>query len=126
ARPNQTLRATGPLDRHFELSYQPDWVSRISMSRTVDGAPTTTTLFANPGYRERMPGPVVRTRIASPEHGLHFAAILNDPDHVVKRVIVETVATDAAGEEEEVTFTIEDHLPPPPPPPDGDSISDGG
>src|SRR5690606_37798420 len=116
ARPNLTARATSPAGHVFRLEYQPDWVSKITMTQHApDGSPSTAVLFRNPSYRLRDPGPVVRTRIASPDHGLDFEVILNDPGHVVKRITVETAAADGASEGEPVGFTIYDDNPPPPP-----------
>lgn len=115
ARPNLTARATSPAGHAFRLEYQPDWVSKITMTQHAsDGSPSTAVLFRNDGYKLRDPGPVVRTRIASPEHGLDFEVILNDPGRVVKRITVETVAADGASAGEPVMFTVEDWLPPPP------------
>ena len=114
--PNLTVRATSPAGHVFRLEYQPDWVSQITVTRPASADPASTAvLFRNEGYRLRDPGPVVRTRIASPDHGLDFEVILNDPGRVVKRITVETVAADRESEGEPVVFTIEDRLPPPPP-----------
>ena len=49
--------------------------------------------------------------------------VVNDPDGVVKRVIVETTVKDARTEET-ILFTLEDKLPPPPP--DDGGGDDGG
>ncbi|HEX6938965.1 MAG TPA: hypothetical protein VF158_06095 [Longimicrobiales bacterium] len=127
ARPNLTARATSPAGHVFRLEYQPDWVSKITVTRRApDGSPSTAVLFRNSSYKLRDPGPVVRTRIASPENGLDFEVILNDPGRVVKRITVETVAADGASAGEPVVFTIEDDNPPPDEPgiPDDPGIID--
>lgn len=118
-RHNREARGTDQRGYDYDLSYQPDWLQVIKVTRHLEsGRQSTKTLFRNPGWREQPPGARVRTRIASPEQGLDFEIIVHDPRGVIKRVVVETAATKEDGEEETILFTLEDQLPPPPPPPE--------
>lgn len=120
ARHNRESRGTDQRGYDYDISYQPDWLQMIKVTRQLEsGRQSTKTLFRNPGRREQDPGPRVRTRIRSPEQGLDFEIVVNDPQGVVKRVIVET-ATKEAEAGETILFTLEDQLPPPP---DGDGGS---
>lgn len=124
ARHNRESRGTDQRGYDYDISYQPDWLQMIKVTRHLEsGRQSTKTLFRNPGRREQDPGPRVRTRIKSPEQGLDFEIVVNDPDGVVKRVIVETTVKDARTEET-ILFTLEDWLPPPPPD-DGGGGDDG-
>lgn len=124
ARHNRESRGTDQRGYDYDISYQPDWLQMIKVTRHLEsGRQSTKTLFRNPGRREQDPGPRVRTRIRSPEQGLNFEIVVNDPDGVVKRVIVETTVKDARTEET-ILFTLEDKLPPPPP--DDGGGDDGG
>jgi hypothetical protein len=115
ARPNQMARGSDARGSSYELSYQPDWVSKISVAHGAGEAAAITRLFTNPGYKMQSAGSVIGTRIASPAQGLDFEIILNDPGQVITRVIVETVTPSGPRKGEITTFTIEDVLPPPPP-----------
>lgn len=124
ARHNRESRGTDQRGYDYDISYQPDWLQMIKVTRHLEsGRQSTKTLFRNPGRREQDPGPRVRTRIKSPEQGLDFEIVVNDPDGVVKRVIVETTVKDARTEET-ILFMLEDKLPPPPP--DDGGGDDGG
>jgi hypothetical protein len=124
ARHNRESRGTDQRGYDYDISYQPDWLQMIKVTRHLEsGRQSTKTLFRNPGRREQDPGPRVRTRIKSPEQGLDFEIVVNDPDGVVKRVIVETTVKDAR-KEETILFALEDWLPPPPPD-DGGGGDDG-
>ncbi len=104
----------------YTVSYQPDWLSLIKVTRQLEsGRQSTKTLFKNPGLREQPPGSRVRTQIVSPEQDLDFEVVVHDPDGVVKRVIVETgppprqEKSSDPSSDRDVTFTIEERLPPP-------------
>lgn len=113
ARANAATQATDHVGRGFHIEYQPDWVRKVTLTSHAGHTPSTTLLFRNDGYRLQDPGPVVRTRIASPDHGLDFEVAINDPGRVIKRIIVETVPADGSFDGEPMAFTIEDILPPP-------------
>jgi len=123
ARGNASTHGIDRTGRRYQIQYQPDWVSRITVTERNSGSdPATAVLFRNAGFKLSDPGPVVRTRIASPDHGVDFEVIINDPGRVVKRITVETVPANAEAHGETLEFTIEDRLPPPPPPGD-DTLS---
>jgi hypothetical protein len=97
----------------YTISYQPDWLELVKVTRHLEsGRQSTKTLFRNPGRREQRPGRRVRTVVSSPEQGLEFEVVVNDPGRVVKRVIVETCPAPHPGEEaastsQDVVFTID-------------------
>jgi len=125
ARHNREDRGSDQRGYGYRISYQPDWLQTVKVTRTLEsGRQSTKTLFRNPSRREQEPGEKVRTRITSPEQNLDFEITISDPNQVVKRVIVETVAASATGEDETVIFTLEDDNPPPPPPPPPDGGGD--
>lgn len=101
----------------YSVSYQPDWLSRVKVTRQLEtGRQSTKTLFKNPADRkEAEPGRKVRTRITCSEQELEFQISLVDPRHRVTRIRVAYAvpSEDHPGGEEEVEFTLEDDLPPP-------------
>src|SRR5690606_32781277 len=117
ARHNREGQGSDQRGYGYKISYQPDWLRMIKVTRTLDsGRQSTKTLFRNPSRREQDPGDRVRTRITSPEQKLDFEITVSDPQGVVKRVIVETVVPESDDEDEgTVVFTLEDENPPPPP-----------
>ena len=118
ARHNRDTRGTDQRGYDYEISYQPDWVRLIKVTRALEsGRQSTKTLFKNAGHKEQSPGSRVRTRIACKEQNLAFEIEVDDPDGVVVKVIVVTQPAGLAAEEETLEFTIEEKLPIPPPPP---------
>lgn len=119
ARHNRDGRGSDQRGFDYEISFQPDWLQSIKVTRELEsGRQSTKSLFRNPGYRVQPPGHRVRTRISSPDQGIDCEIVIGDPNGVVRRVIVETVTAEG----EEVVFTLEDRLPPPPPPPPQDIV----
>jgi len=98
----------------YHVSYQPDWLRRIKITRLLpSGRQSTMTLFRNPARRkETRPGERVRTRITCPEQGVEVEVVVNGNPGAVPRVTV-TCEVPAIGKDgrEEVTFTLEDGLP---------------
>jgi len=118
ARHNREDRGSDQRGYDYRISYQPDWLRTVKVTRTLEsGRQSTKTLFRNPSRREQPPGDKVRTRITSPAQKLDFEITISDPEGVVKRVIVETAPPEATSPDELVIFTLEDENPPPPPPP---------
>ena len=82
------------VDQHGELwtvSYQPDWLRRVKISRELpDGRRRSSmTLVENPANRaEDEPGKVVRTRIAAADGSVEFQIALEDRDRIVDRIEV--------------------------------------
>lgn len=114
ARHNREDRGSDQRGYDYRISYQPDWLSAVKVTRTLEsGRQSTKTLFRNPSRREQDPGGKVRTRITSAEQNIDFEIVVTDPQQVVKRVIVETVAPDSTEEDGTVIFTLEDDNPPP-------------
>ena len=114
ARHNREGKGTDQRGFVYRVSYQPDWLQLIKVTRELEsGRQSTKTLFRNPGHREQSPGGRVRTRVSSPDQGMDFEVSIDDPRPVVRRVIVETVVEKEDGTEEVVLFTMEDDLPPP-------------
>lgn len=123
ARHNREGRGSDQRGYEYAIGYQPDWLNWVKVTRALEsGRKSTKTLFRNPGYREQPPGERVRTRITSPEQGLDFEISVDDPQQVVKRIVVETEQVDksekegtiTSEEEGTITFTIEERVGPPP------------
>ncbi|UCC26924.1 MAG: hypothetical protein JSU98_07410 [Gemmatimonadales bacterium] len=99
---------------HYEVSYQPDWLRLMKVTRNLEsGRQSTKILFRNPvDRREAEPGDRVRTGIASADQGLSFEVAVRDPEAVVTRVRVACRVPDGKGSTEEVEFVLESGLPP--------------
>jgi hypothetical protein len=111
ARHNRAARGADQRGDTYELSYQPDWLRLVKVTRTLEsGRQSTKTLFKNPSKREQSPGQRVRTRITSKQQRLEFEIELNDPQGIVRRIIVETAP---AGEssDERLVFSIDGQRP---------------
>lgn len=107
ARHNREGEGEDQLGRKYTISFQPDWFYQVKVTRDLDsGRQSTKTLFRNPENPRTQPGPRVRTRIESAELGLDFEVALNDPDGVVRRITVETIAPDGEDQGQPVAFTI--------------------
>lgn len=116
ARHNRDGAGKDQRDFDYQISYQPDWLSGIKVTRTLEsGRQSTKTLFRNPTPREQSPGNRVRTRITSADQKIDFEVAITDPKQVIKRVIVETGLPNARSDQDTVVFTIEDALPGSPP-----------
>lgn len=112
ARHNREARGTDQRGTEYEISYQPDWLRQIKVTRTLEtGRQSTKTLFRNPGRREQKPGSKVRTRIRCTLESLDFEIGVDDPQGVVTRIVVETSLPGRPGETGNVVFTIDEKLP---------------
>ncbi len=110
ARHNREGRGTDQRGIEYEVSYQPDWLRQVKVTRTLDnGRQSTKTLFRNEGRPEGSPGPRVRTRITSKEAKLDFEVGIDDPQGVVKRIVIET-SLPGKQDGEMLSFTIDDRL----------------
>jgi hypothetical protein len=90
----------------YDVSYQPDWLRLIKVTRTLEsGRQSTKTLFRNPAAREHPPGPTVRTRVTCPDQSVDVEVDVTDAKGIVKRIIIVTAPPDAP--DEELEFTIE-------------------
>lgn len=114
ARHNREGRGFDQRGYEYAISYQPDWLQLIKVTRTLEsGRQSTKTLFRNPSRREQRPGTKVRTRVSSGEQKVDFEIAVTDPRGVVKRVIVETEVPNQRAEQATVVFTLDDSNPPP-------------
>lgn len=116
ARHNREGGGTDQHEKQYRISFQPDWLRFVKVSRQLDsGRQSTKTLFRNPAARqEALPGDRVRTRIVSAEQGLDFEVAVTDPHRAIKRIRVSYELPGDRGEPpEEVEFTLESDLPPP-------------
>lgn len=111
ARHNREGEGTDQHGIHYTISYQPDWLRQVKVSRTLTGRnrQSTKTLFRNPlPCAERKPGDRIRTRICSDDGEIDFEVAVDDPDRRVDQVIVVARSPDARGD---ITFTIDGSLP---------------
>ena len=107
ARHNREGSGQDQLGRTYVVSYQPDWFYQVKVTRDLEsGRQSTKTLFRNPDAPEAEPGPRVRTKVSSEELGLEFEITIEDPNGVVKRVTVETVAPTGGDAGQNVGFTV--------------------
>lgn len=106
ARHNKVGRGTDQHGAEYQVSYQPDWLHQVKVTRTLaNGRQSTKTLFRNPEQPGRSPGPRVRTRITSGEENLDFEIDVSDPAGIITRIVVETKP---AGDHSCIQFTIDD------------------
>lgn len=105
ARHNRDANGSDQRGDSYDVSYQPDWLRLVKITRTLEsGRQSTKTLFRNPGKRDQEPGPKVRTRVTAHEQRVEFEVELDDPDGVVRRIIVETLPP---GSDEPIVFSID-------------------
>ena len=108
ARHNREGRGTDQCGADYLISYQPDWLQQVKVTRTLEnGRQSTKTLFRNTGRKGAPPGSKVKTRIASRKESLEFEIDVSDPHGVVKRIVVETDPGDRT-DPRCIQFTIND------------------
>jgi hypothetical protein len=113
ARHNREGEGTDQHGARYKISYQPDWLRQIKVSRTLAGSDrqSTKTLFRNPATcAEREPGEKVRTRVTSDDGKVDFEVTVADRGSRVDQVVVTSRAGDGKSE---VTFIIDGSLPKP-------------
>ena len=116
ARHNREARGIDQTGNLWRIGYQPDWLSRIKISRQLlDGRRRSSqTLFRNPARRAgAAPGQVVRTEFRSVDGNIRFRISVEDPDQIVEEIIVVTRPGKDGPRGELVKFAIESRLPPP-------------
>lgn len=107
ARHNREAQGTDQRGQEWVVSYQPDWLRQVKVTRTLEnGRQSTKTLIRNPAGPESEPGSRVRTRIAARGARLDIEIGLVDPQRVVTRIIVEAMLPGKSGES--VAFVISD------------------
>ena len=93
----------------YEISYAPDWLSHVKVTRMLDhGRQSTMTLFRSPERPRKPTGKQVRTRIKCAELGIDFEIVLKDSSEQIVRVSVETVAP-YSKTDKSVTLTLNAH-----------------
>ena len=108
ARHNRDARGSDQRGFDYEISFQPDWLRLIKVTRTLEsGRQSTKTLVRNATTPEQSPGTKVRTRVTCAEQQLDVEVDVNDPRGVVKRVIIVTAPAGRDALEEELEFTLE-------------------
>jgi hypothetical protein len=111
ARHNRVARGSDQRGDAYELSYQPDWLRLVKVTRSLEsGRQSTKTLFKNPARREQSPGQRIRTKVTCQRQQVEFEIELDDPNGVVRRIIVET-APSGEGEDERLVFSIDGQRP---------------
>lgn len=106
------------VDQHgdlWHLSYHPDWMRRVKISRRLPDRSrrSTVTLFKNEQERARAePAKVIRTRVKAADGSTEFEISLEDRTGSVESIVVVTRQERSNGEER-VEFVLEDDLDPP-------------
>jgi hypothetical protein len=115
ARHNREARGVDQLGTLWRISYQPDWLSRVKISRQLPGdrRRSMVTLFRNPARRaQASPGRAVRTAVSSVDGTTDFRISVEDPEGIVESVVV--VTRKKRGRKKEVVkYVLESKLPPP-------------
>ena len=107
ARHNREGQGEDQRGRTYVVGYQPDWFRQVKVTRGLDsGRQSTKTLLRNPEPPAAEPGRRVRTHIHAAELGLDFEVIIDDPRHVVRRIIVETVVPEGDEAGETIAFSL--------------------
>lgn len=114
ARHNREGSGEDQSGHHYEVSYQPDWLRMVKVTRDLpSGRQSTKILFRNPlEHAEAAPGDRVRTGIRSVPQDLDLEVAITDPKAVVTRVRVACRVPDGRGSTEEVEFLLKGKLPP--------------
>jgi hypothetical protein len=113
ARHNREGEGTDQHGARYKISYQPDWLRQIKVSRTLSGSSrqSTKTLFRNPAScAERSPGKTVRTRVTSADGKVDFEVTVSDKQSQVEQIVVTSRSSDGKGD---ITFVIDGSLPKP-------------
>lgn len=109
-RHNRDGRGVDQADCEYEISYAPDWLSHVKVTRLLEhGRQSTMTLFRNPDRPRKSPGKQVRTRVRCEELGIDVEVVVKDAGQQVVRVSVETVPPKARGADRFVTLTLNAH-----------------
>lgn len=107
ARHNREGQGIDQLGRSYQVSYQPDWLRQVKVTRELlSGRQSTRILFRNPEAPISEPGSRVRTRIECAELGLEFEISIEDPHGVVRRITVETVLPEGPEKGASAGFSI--------------------
>jgi hypothetical protein len=115
ARHNRDARGVDQNGKLWNISFQPDWLSRVKISRQLpDGRRRSSlTIFRNPARRaEGSPGKVVKTRLTSVDGAADFRVSIEDPNRIVDSITVVTKQR-RGRRKETVKYVLEARMPPP-------------
>ncbi len=115
ARHNREGRGLDQLGNLWRISYQPDWLKLVKVSRPLPRGRrrSSLTLFRNPARRaEAEPGRAVRTRISSADGSVDVEVALEDREGVVDHIVV-GIRQPRGRRSEIVKFVIQGGLPRP-------------
>lgn len=109
ARHNREGRGADQLGFKYRISYQPDWLKGIKVTRQLNnGRQSTKGIFRNPADRPKAdPGGRMRAGITSDDQGLDFKLALTDPHSAVKSIKVVYMLPGANDEIDEVEFLFQ-------------------
>lgn len=108
ARHNRDGRGVDQLGFSYAISYQPDWLKQIKVTRVLPGGRRSTRiLFRNTVIVRRDVEGVVRTTIASPDQGLSIEAAVNAAAGSVQKVTLVWEAPGGVLDRSPITFSIE-------------------
>jgi hypothetical protein len=113
ARHNREARGVDQRGELWIIGYQPDWLSRVKISRKLPRGRRRSrlTIFRNPARQaQAKPGKVVRTRVAAADGSAEFTVALEDRMDVVESIIV--VIRRGKRKKEKVEFVLQGRLPP--------------
>lgn len=116
ARHNRDAKGVDQHGELWQLSYHPDWIRRVKISRQLPDRSrrSTVTLFKNDAERAQAePAKVIRTRVRAADGSTDFEISLEDRKGNVESIVVVTRRENGA-EGERVEFVLEDDLEPPP------------
>jgi len=115
ARHNQEGRGLDQLGNLWRISFPPDWLKQVKVSRDLpDGRRRSSlTLFRNPARMAKAkPGRSIRTRITSADGKVDVEIALEDRDLVVDHVVV-GIKRKRGRKTELVKFVVQGGLPRP-------------
>lgn len=116
ARHNRRGRGTDQRGFKYEVSYQPDWLRHVKISRALPtGRQSTMMLFRNPhAARDGRPSRRVRTRITCREQDVDVEVAVGGGKGAVRQLTVSCEVPSADGDgQETVTFILEKRPPRP-------------
>lgn len=115
ARHNQEARGVDQRGQMWKISFQPDWLSRLKISRKLGGERrrSSLTVFRNPARRaESKPGKIIKTGLRALDGSAEFRISVEDPMEMIESITV--VAKKKRGRRtEEIRFKLEARMPPP-------------
>ena len=114
ARHNRDAKGVDQQGDLWHISYQPDWLRRVKISRQLPkgGRRSMLTLFENPARRaEAEVGKTVRTRISAADGSADFEISVEDRSDVVESIIIET-RRKRGRRRERIKFVLHNRMPP--------------